>query len=145
MKFASEEIRTKAVHAYLDGKATIKNLAEIFGYTPATIWNWIKAYRLHQQLAAKPNGHRKKCFSDKEIEELKSLLDKNVDMTLAEIKSHFNKSCCLSAIHRMLVKLGYRYKKNSQGQRTRTRRCPKETRSMATVPAKISCSKDDFS
>ncbi len=127
MKFASEEIRTKAVHAYLDGKATIKNLAEIFGYTPATIWNWIKAYRHHQQLAAKPNGHRKKCFSDKEIEELKSLLDKNVDMTLDEIKTHFNKSCCLSAIHRMLVKLGYRYKKNSQGQRTRTRRCSKET------------------
>ena len=53
----------------------------------------------------------KKYLSDEELEELKQLLDKNVDMTLEEIKTHFNKSCCLSAIHRMLIKLGYRYKK----------------------------------
>ncbi|WP_165073169.1 hypothetical protein, partial [Desulfovibrio sp. ZJ200] len=29
MKFASEEIRTKAVHAYLDVKATARQLADI--------------------------------------------------------------------------------------------------------------------
>lgn len=29
MKFASEEIRTKAVHAYLEGKATARQLADI--------------------------------------------------------------------------------------------------------------------
>lgn len=127
MKFASGEIRTKAVRAYLDGKASTKKLAEIFGYTPGTIGNWVRAYRKHNQLAPKPNGHRKKCFSDEELAELKNLLDKNVDMTLEEIKTHFNKSCCLSAIHRMLVKLGYRYKKNPEGGRTGTRRRAKET------------------
>ena len=127
MRFASEEIRTKAVQAYLDGKASAKKLAEILGYTPGTIGNWVRAYRVHNQLAPKPNGHRTKCFSDEELEELKKLLDKNVDMTLEEIKTHFNKSCCLSAIHRMLVKLGYRYKKNSKGKRTGTRGCAKET------------------
>lgn len=127
MKFASEEIRTKAVKAYLEGKATSKKLAEIFGYTPATICNWVRAYKEHNRLAAKPNGHRKKCFSDEELKELANLLHAQPDMTLEEIRSHFNKSCCLSAIHRMLVKLGYRYKKNSQGQRTRTRRCPEKT------------------
>ena len=111
MKFASEEIRTKAVNAYIEGKASAQKLAEIFGYTRGTICNWVRAYRQNKQLAAKPNGHRKKCFSDEEIEELKILLDKHVDMTLEEIRTHFNKSCCLSAIHRMLVKLGYRYKK----------------------------------
>lgn len=126
MKFASEEIRTKAVQAYMSGKATAKQLADILGYTPATICNWVRAYRDHKQLAAKPNGHRKSCFSPDELKELQELLDKNVDMTLAEIKSHFNKTCCLAAIHRIIVKLGYRYK-NSQGQRTRSRRCKKET------------------
>lgn len=126
MKFASEEIRTKAVQAFLGGKASAKKLAEIFGYTPGTIGNWVRAYRRHNQLAPKPNAHRKKCFSDEELEELKQLLDKNVDMTLEEIKTHFNKTCCLSAIHRMLIKLGYKYKKNSKGKRTGTRRCTKE-------------------
>ena len=29
MKFASEEIRTRAVHAYLEGKATARQLADI--------------------------------------------------------------------------------------------------------------------
>ena len=127
MKFASEEIRTRAVHAYLEGKATARQLADILGYTPATICNWVRAYRENQRLSAKPNGHRPSCFSHEEIRELQALLDKNGDITLQEIKEHFNKSCCLAAIHRLLVKLGYKYKKNSQGQRTRTRRCKKET------------------
>ena len=67
MKFASEEIRAKAVHAFLEGKASAKKLAEIFGYTPGTIGNWVRAYRKDKQLAPKPNGHRKKCFSDGEL------------------------------------------------------------------------------
>lgn len=117
MKFASEEIRTKAVQAYISDKATAKQLAEILGYTPATICNWVRAYRNHNQLAPKPNGHRKSCFTSEELEELKSLMEKKVDMTLEEIKVHFKKDCCLSAIHRMLVKLGYRYKKNLKSQR----------------------------
>ncbi len=76
MKFASEEIRTKAVHAYLDGKATIKTLAEIFGYTPATIWNWIKAYRHHQQLAAKLTAIEKNAFRIKRSKNSKVFLIK---------------------------------------------------------------------
>lgn len=123
MKFASEEIRAKAVNAYLEGKATARQLAAILGYTPATICNWVRAYRKDNRLTVKPRGHRKKCFSDGELEELKALLAKQPDMTLEEIRQHFSKSCCLSAIHRMLVKMGYRYKKNSQGQRAGTRRC----------------------
>ena len=120
MKFASEEIRTKAVKAYLGGIASTKKLAEIFGYCPSTINKWVKAYKTHNQLSPKPNGHRKKCFSEQELEELETLLEKRPDLTLEEIRSHFNKSCCLSAIHRMLIKMGFKYKKNSQGQRTKS-------------------------
>ena len=72
MKFVSEEIRAKTLHAFLDGKASAKKLAEIFGYTSGAIGNWVRAYRRNNQLAPKPNGHRKKCFSDEELEELKT-------------------------------------------------------------------------
>lgn len=136
MKFASPEIREKAVRAYIDGKASAKQLAEIFGYTRATICNWVRAYQKTEQLAAKPNGHRKSCFSDAEIVQLKTLLAKTPDMTLAEIKAHFNKSCCLSAICRLLAKLGYSYKKNSQGKRTSQGGCKKEERRLAEFPEK---------
>lgn len=134
MKFASAEIREKAVRAYLEGKGTAKQLAEIFGYTRATICNWVRAYRKTNQLAAKPNGHRKSCFSEEELFQLKVILAKTPDMTLADIKAHFNKSCCLAAICRLLIKLGYKYKKNSEGKRTRQGRCKKEKRKLAGFP-----------
>lgn len=76
MKFASQEIRIKAVNAYIAGKASAKKLTDIFGYTRGTICNWVRAYRQNNQLKAKHNGHRKKCFSDEEIEKLKTLLEK---------------------------------------------------------------------
>lgn len=122
MKFASEEIRTKAVNAYLEGKATSKQLADILGYSIASICNWVRTYKRENRLAAKPNGHRYSCFSDEELEALKHLMVQHPDMTLVEIRDHFGKSCSPIAIHAILKKLGFVYKKNSQGQRTRSQR-----------------------
>lgn len=122
MKFASEEIRTKAVHAYLTGKASAKKLAEIFGYTPCTILNWVRAYKTQGQTAPKPNGHRKSCFTEEELEQLTSLLESRVDMTLEEIRAHFNKACSLTAIHKIVKKLGFVYKKNLKGKRAESGR-----------------------
>ncbi len=42
MKFASEDIRTKAVNAYLNEKLPSKELSKIFGYSVATICNWVR-------------------------------------------------------------------------------------------------------
>lgn len=134
MKFASAEIREKAVRAYLDGKGTARQLADIFGYTPATIFNWVRAYRQTRQLAAKPNGHRKSCFSNEELAKLKEIVLETPDITLQEIKTRFNKSCCLAAICRILVKLGFSYKKNFQGQRARQGRCKTKKRKVAHIP-----------
>ena len=44
MKFASEDIRTKAVNAYLNEKLPSKELSKIFGYSVATICNWVRMY-----------------------------------------------------------------------------------------------------
>lgn len=123
MKFASEEIRSTVVHAYLEGKADSKKLSEIFGYSVASICNWVRIYLQENRLAAKPNGHRKSCFSDEELEQLKTLVEERPDMTLEEIREYFSKTCSLTAIHVILVKMGYVVKKNSKSQRTRSRRC----------------------
>jgi len=111
MKIASEEIRTLVVKAYLSGTAGRQQLSEIFGYTPASISNWVREYKQEKRLKPRPQGHRKAVFTDAEMEQLADLLGKKVDLTLAEIREHFRKSCSLVAIHKTVVKLGFVFKK----------------------------------
>jgi len=121
MKIASEAIRTLVVKAYLSGTASRQKLSEIFGYTTASISNWVREYKQENRLRPRPKGHRKAVFTATELEQLTDLLEKKVDVTLAEIREHFHKSCSLVAIHNTVVKLGFVLKKNSAGKRTRTR------------------------
>lgn len=121
MKIASEEIRTLVVKAYLSGTASRQHLSEIFGYTTASISNWVRAYKEENRLAPRPSGHRKAVFTDTELKQLSDLLAKNVDLTLAEIREHFGVQCSLVAIHKTLIRLGFSFKKNSAGKRTRAR------------------------
>lgn len=130
MKFATEEIRMKAVHAYLEKKATAKQLADIFGYTQASICNWVKAYKEHGQVAARPNGHRKSCFTQEELSQLSRLIETKVDVTLEGIREHFGKTCSLAAICKIVKKLGFVYKKNAQGKRAKPGRHKTQAKSL---------------
>jgi len=121
MKVANEEIRTLVVKAYLSKAASRQQLSAVFGYTPASISNWVRDYKRENRLKPRPQGHRKAVFTDAELEQLADVLRKKVDLTLAEIREHFRKSCSLAAIHKTVVKLGFVFKKNSAGKRTRTR------------------------
>ena len=120
MKIASEEIRTIVVKAYLSGTVSRQQLSEISGYTPASISNWVREYKKEKRLSPRPQGHRKAVFTEAELEQLSDLLGKGVDLTLGEIREHFGKSCSLVAIHNTVVKLGFVFKKNFAGKRTRT-------------------------
>ena len=127
MKTASAEIRELVVKAYTSDIATRKQLAAIFGYHIQTIGNWIREYEREGRITPNQKGHRKSVFSTEEREQLVVLLKDRVDMTLAEIKDHFGKKCCLAAIHRIIVSLGFVIKKNTQGKRTRTRTYSRQT------------------
>jgi len=122
MKKASEEIRTLVVKAYLSGTTSRQKLSEIFGYTTATIGNWVREYEQEGRLAPRPSGHRKAVFTDTELEQLSALLEKTVDITLAEIREHFHKTCSLTAIHNTVAKLGFVFKKKRYGQVNKTAR-----------------------
>lgn len=111
MKFASKEIRAKVVKAYLEGTATSQQLAKIFGYTVATICNWVRDYKKNNVLSPRPGGHRGRCFSDVECQELAALIEKQPDITLEEIREHFKKDCALNTISVTVRKLGFVYKK----------------------------------
>lgn len=111
MKIATEEIRGLVVRAFLSGTASRQQLSEIFGYTPASISNWVREYKRENRLAPLPQGHRKAVFTDDELQQLAELLEERVDLTLAEIRAHFQKQCSLVAIHKTVVKLGFVLKK----------------------------------
>jgi transposase len=111
MQTASPEIRTLVVKAYASGTATRKQLAEIFGYHVQSIGNWIREYAREGRTTPRPKGHGKSVFTPDEKDKLIELLNKNVDITLAEVKATFKKTCSLVAIHKFIVKLGFVFKK----------------------------------
>ena len=45
MKKGSEDIRTLAVRNVLEKKYTIPQVAELTGYSIATIYNWVRIYK----------------------------------------------------------------------------------------------------
>jgi transposase len=126
MKTASAETRALVVKAYASGVATRKQLADIFGYHIQSIGNWIRAFEREERIAPHAKGHRKSVFSEEEKAALVALLRSDVDMTLEEIREIFGKTCTLSAIHRLVVKLGFVFKKNAAGKRVGTRRYSSE-------------------
>ena len=122
MSVATPEIRKIAVEAYLSGKASQQQLADILGFHRTAIVRWVREFRKDGRLEPQTRGHMPKAFSVEENERLASMVRDEPDLTLEEIREAFSKSCSLMAVHRELKRLGFRYKKNSEGIRTRTRR-----------------------
>ena len=124
MKTASSEMRFIVIKAYQAGIPR-QQLADIVGYHLNSVSRWIREFKQGERLEARSRGHRVSIFSDDEIKELTELIQNNVDMTLEEIREHFSKKCSLNAIHKHVKALGFVFKKNAEGKRTRSRRhCP---------------------
>jgi len=120
MKIAKPEIRSLVVKAYLHGTASRRQLADIFGYHIETIGRWIRASR-QNRFTPLPRGHRRSVFSPEELEHLAAYIESNPDATLSELRERFDKKCSLPALHKIIRKMGYVFKKNSEGKRARTR------------------------
>jgi transposase len=120
MKIATPEIRSIVIKAYQSGAANRRQLAVIFGYHIETIGRWIRQSR-QEQLAPSPRGHRRSIFSPEELLQLAAYIENNPDATLNELRERFEKKCSLPALHKITRKIGYVFKKNSEGKRARTR------------------------
>lgn len=121
MSIASPEIRKIAVEAYLSGKATQQQLADILGFHRTAIVRWVREYRKDGKLEPQARGHMPRAFSPEERERLVTLVKNKPDLTLEEIRELLAKDCSLMAVHRELRRLDFRFKKNSEGIRARTK------------------------
>jgi len=54
------------------------------------------------------------------LKRLERYLQKYPDATLEELREKTGKKCSLMAVHRAIIRLGYSYKKNAVGQRTKS-------------------------
>jgi transposase len=134
MRIAKPEIRAIVVAAYCAGTASRKQLSDIFGYHIETIGRWIRCAR-EERLTPLPRGHRISVFNSEELEQLAAFI-KKTDATLAEIHDHFGKSCSLPAIHKIIRKIGYVFKKTlkaSEQKREDTAKSREEWREFQVV------------
>ncbi|WP_288908030.1 helix-turn-helix domain-containing protein [uncultured Desulfovibrio sp.] len=86
MRIANPAIRKIAVEAYLSGKATQQQLADILGFHKTAIVRWVREYKKDGRLEPQIRGHILKTFSPEKRERLAALIKDKPDLTLKEIR-----------------------------------------------------------
>ena len=122
MKAYSLDLRERVMKAYDEGNWSVGQLAERF-----KVGEWwihkLKRQRLLEGSLAVRKGKvgQPRSLAGKQIERLEKYVDRYPDATLEEIRGRLGLACTVVTIHHTLQRLGYRYKKNAAGQRTRSR------------------------
>lgn len=110
----SIEIRQKALD-YLDRCNSVTEVAQAFGISRNTLYQWIQIQQTTGSLAHNSGGCRKMKI-DKE--QLKAYVEKHPDAYLHEIATQFN--CTSSAIFSALKKMNITHKKRPQPTKNKT-------------------------
>lgn len=127
MKAYSDDLRRKIVAAYERGHRSQREIAELFGVSPATVRNFIRRKRERGSPDALPHsGGAAARIDDAARAELRQLIASSPDSTLAEAREHLGRqlgvSVGLSAVCRALSKLGLPRKKSRSTQASGTLR-----------------------
>lgn len=112
MKTTSLDLRQRIVATYDEGKWTQEEVAKRFRVSQGMVKKLLLQRRRTGRIDARHrfSGRKAKLLPEKG-EELKGLVAKEPDITLAEIKGRLGLACTIPAIHQVLVKLGLTYKK----------------------------------
>ena len=121
MSIANAQVRRRAIDAYESGRGTQEQVAKLYGIDISTFQRWLFRYRQTGRDGPLPRGHNPAALDDRQMRQLDKLVQQTADATLEQLRAALGVDCSLVAIHNALQRLGYRYKKNAAGQRTRTR------------------------
>lgn len=120
MGIASSDVRERAIEAYEAGNGSQAEIARFYGVDISTFQRWLQRYRQIGLAAPLPRGHNPPALSEEQMLQLDMLVRQRSDATLEQLRESLGVSCSLVAVHNALKRLGYRFKKNSAGQRART-------------------------
>jgi len=122
MRAYSLDLRQRVLKACDEEKWTIGQIAERF---KVGRW-WV--HKLKRQRASglgvaarKGKVGQPRRLGPAQLNRLEQWVDKHPDATLEQIHDQLGAGCTVVTIHNTLKRLGYRYKKNAAGQRTRSR------------------------
>ena len=122
MRAYSLDLRLRVMKAYDEGKWTVGQIAERF-----KVGEWWVHKLKRQRKTGGDLGPRKgkvgqpRRLGLQQLNRLEHYVDKHPDATLEQIHEQLGAGCTVVTIHNTLKRLGYRYKKNAAGQRTRSR------------------------
>lgn len=126
MKAYSNDLRRKVVAAYERGHHSQREIAELFGVSPATVRNFVRRKRERGSPDQLPRGGDAPArIDDAARHELRQLIACSPDATLEEARLHLVRRVGvrvgLSAICRALTKLGLPRKKSRSTPQSATR------------------------
>jgi transposase len=123
MGIATTDVRLRAISAYEAGNGTQADIAKFYGVDISTFQRWLQRYRESGKASPLPRGHNPPALNKEQMLQLKKRVQERPDATLEQLRESVGVTCSLVTIHNTLTRLGYRFKKNSAGQRARTSRC----------------------
>ena len=119
----SQDLRDRVLAACDRGMKT-KQVADMFQVSSSWIRRIKQRRRETGETSPRPSGGARVRKID--MEELRQLVEAHPDATLKELKEMLSVDCCESAIWGALNRMGYTFKKNAAGKRTRSSgRCEK--------------------
>jgi len=123
----SQDLRERVV-AFVEAGHSRRAAAAHFRVSPSFVINLINAYGATGSLAPKPRGGRRNVKLDPHRAFLLSRIADKADITMPELASELQAAGGAkvdpSSLSRWLIRNGYRFKKNSAGQRARSPRHP---------------------
>lgn len=106
------DLRQRIVQTYDEGKWAQEEVAKRFRVSLGMVKKLLQQRRRTGQIEARHRfSGRKARLLPERGQELKALVAKQPDLTLAEIKQRLKLACTIPAIHQVLAKLGLTYKK----------------------------------
>lgn len=127
MKAYSNDLRRKIVSAYERGHRSQREIAELFGVSPATVRNFVRRKRERGAPDQLPRaGGAPARIDDAARAQLRQLIASSPDATLEEAREHLSREAGvhvgLSAVCRALSKLGLPRKKSRSTPQSAIRR-----------------------
>jgi transposase len=116
----SNDLRVRLVRAAQKGRSA-RSQAGVFEVSPSTAVKWVKAFRSEGRIEAKPHGGGRRSPLLSHCDWLKARVEEEPDITLMELCAGLLErgvKTSKSAVSRLLLKMGFSYKKNGTGQRT---------------------------
>jgi len=122
MRAYSLDLRQRVMKAYDENKWTVGQIAERFKVGEWWVHKLKRQRRVGGGIAPrKGKVGQPRSLAPEQVNRLERFADAHPDATLEQMREKLGAACTIITLHNTLRRLGYRFKKNAAGQRTRSR------------------------